>query len=225
MATRPAPETRLLRAGIGLRAPHVREVMATRPRIGWIEVHAENYMGGGAAVRTLEALRGDYPIALHGVGLSLGRADALDERHLARLHRLVLRNAGSDRCRGRVVAAIPHPQRPGRRTVGHRRQHAAAQGHRSAPARGTLDVRPTRPCPSSRDPPRILGGGNRFDSQVWPAKKRFFGRASPEVPQKHHRSSGRFPHICQSDVREDVAPGTGLSALLAPPRSRRASAR
>jgi uncharacterized protein (UPF0276 family) len=41
----------------------------------------------------LEALRADYPIALHGVGLSLGRADALDERHLARLQRLVERLA------------------------------------------------------------------------------------------------------------------------------------
>jgi uncharacterized protein (UPF0276 family) len=67
--------------------------VASHPPVGWLEVHAENYMGGAAAIRALEVLRGDYPIALHGVGLSLGRADALDERHLARLHRLVERLA------------------------------------------------------------------------------------------------------------------------------------
>jgi hypothetical protein len=59
--------------------------------VGWLEVHPENYMGGGAALRGLEALRAHYPVALHGVGLSLGRADDLDARHLARLRRLVER--------------------------------------------------------------------------------------------------------------------------------------
>jgi len=80
-----------LGAGIGLRAPHVAEVVATRPAIPWLEVHAENYLGGGAAVRSLEVVRRDYPIALHGVGLSLGSADGLDERHLSRLAALVER--------------------------------------------------------------------------------------------------------------------------------------
>jgi uncharacterized protein (UPF0276 family) len=78
-------------AGVGLRAPHVAAVMATRPAVPWFEVHAENYMGGGAALRALEAVRQDYPIAVHGVGLSLGSADGLDERHLARLAALVER--------------------------------------------------------------------------------------------------------------------------------------
>ena len=90
MATLAAHETWQIRTGIGLRASHVSEVMATRPPAGWLEVHAENYMGG-AALRTLEILREHYPIAVHGVGLSLGRADDLDERHLARLQRLVER--------------------------------------------------------------------------------------------------------------------------------------
>ena len=62
-------------------------------------------MGGGAALRTLEVLRGDYPIALHGVGLSLGRADALDERHLARLQRLVERLAPAHRLRASLRGA------------------------------------------------------------------------------------------------------------------------
>jgi uncharacterized protein len=78
-------------AGIGLRAPHVAEVIASRPAVGWLEVHAENYMGGGPAIRALEMLRRDYPISLHGVGLSLGSADGVSVRHLRRLKALVER--------------------------------------------------------------------------------------------------------------------------------------
>jgi uncharacterized protein len=77
--------------GIGLRTPHVGEIVDTRPPIPWLEVHAENYMGSGPAVRTLERLRSDYPISLHGVGLSLGSADGVDPRHLERLAKLVER--------------------------------------------------------------------------------------------------------------------------------------
>ncbi len=75
--------------GIGLRAPHLVEILATRPAIGWLEVHAENYMGGGPALAALTRLRADYPLSVHGVGLSLGSADVLDDRHLHRLKTLV----------------------------------------------------------------------------------------------------------------------------------------
>jgi hypothetical protein len=50
-------------AGIGLRFPHHQQVLHTRPDVPWFEVHAENYFGGGAARRTLEAVRRDYPWA------------------------------------------------------------------------------------------------------------------------------------------------------------------
>ncbi|HEX6840719.1 MAG TPA: DUF692 family protein, partial [Stellaceae bacterium] len=53
--------------GIGLRAPHVAEIVATRPALGWLEVHAENYMGGGPTLTQLDAVRRDYPLSLHGV--------------------------------------------------------------------------------------------------------------------------------------------------------------
>jgi uncharacterized protein (UPF0276 family) len=76
-------------AGIGLRSPHVGEVMATRPSVGFLEVHAENYMAGGPALASLERLRADYPVSVHAVGLSLGGPDELDARHLARLKSLV----------------------------------------------------------------------------------------------------------------------------------------
>jgi len=78
-------------AGIGLRAAHVAEVMATRPPVGWLEIHAENYMGGGPGPSRLDTVRRDYAVAVHGVGLSLGSAEGLDGGHLERLRRLVER--------------------------------------------------------------------------------------------------------------------------------------
>jgi uncharacterized protein (UPF0276 family) len=78
-------------AGIGLRFPHHRAVLEERPAAAWFEVHPENYMGGGTPLMYLDAIRRHYPLSLHGVGLSLGSADSLDERHLARLRRLTER--------------------------------------------------------------------------------------------------------------------------------------
>ncbi|MBI3512725.1 MAG: DUF692 domain-containing protein [Proteobacteria bacterium] len=79
------------RAGIGLRAPHYAAVLADRPAVGWLEIHPENVLIGGSALATVEALRADYPISLHAVGLSLGSADGIDRRHLRRLGALVAR--------------------------------------------------------------------------------------------------------------------------------------
>jgi uncharacterized protein (UPF0276 family) len=79
-------------AGIGLRAVHHAELLAERPAIAWLEAHSENYFAAGGAQReTIEALRRDYPLSLHGVGLSLGSTDALDITHLRRLRDLVRR--------------------------------------------------------------------------------------------------------------------------------------
>ena len=79
-------------AGIGLRPAHYREFLEGSPRIGWLEVHSENYFGaGGLDLHVLEHVRRDYPLSLHGVGLSLGSADGLREQHLAKLQRLVTR--------------------------------------------------------------------------------------------------------------------------------------
>jgi uncharacterized protein len=79
------------KAGIGLRFPHHRLVAETRPSTAWFEVHTENYMGGGTAPAILDAIRRDYPISLHGVGLSLGSAQGLDAEHLARVRDVVAR--------------------------------------------------------------------------------------------------------------------------------------
>jgi len=78
--------------GVGLRQPHYREVLERRPALGFVEVHSENFfLDGGASMHTLERARAAYPISLHGVGLSLGSADAFADRHLAKLQRLVER--------------------------------------------------------------------------------------------------------------------------------------
>ncbi|SMF97628.1 hypothetical protein SAMN02949497_0198 [Methylomagnum ishizawai] len=90
LSMRRAPAAIPAQAGIGLRAEHWREAAETAPAVGWLEVHSENYFGGGGPpLASLERFRADYPISLHGVGLSLGSVDALDEWHLARLKRLI----------------------------------------------------------------------------------------------------------------------------------------
>lgn len=81
----------VVRAGIGLRAPHHAAILAARPPVGLLEIHAENYFGGGPPLRSLDALRRDYPISVHAVGLSLGGAEGVNVRHLARLAALVER--------------------------------------------------------------------------------------------------------------------------------------
>jgi uncharacterized protein len=77
--------------GVGLRAPHVEELLGRRPDIGWLEVHPENYMTNPAALSVLELVREQYPLSFHGVGLSLGTAGPLDLRHVARLKSLIER--------------------------------------------------------------------------------------------------------------------------------------
>jgi uncharacterized protein (UPF0276 family) len=78
------------RAGVGLRAKHYTSVLERAPDVGFFEVHAENFMGaGGPPHRYLTAIRERYPLSLHGVGLSIGAAHALDPVHLARLRLLI----------------------------------------------------------------------------------------------------------------------------------------
>ncbi|MFT5781851.1 MAG: hypothetical protein ACI9EB_001221 [Pseudomonas sp.] len=80
------------RAGIGLKPEHFREIVEHSPEIGFFEVHAENYMvAGGAFHHFLGLIRERYPLSLHGVGLSIGGVEPLDETHLDRLAQLLAR--------------------------------------------------------------------------------------------------------------------------------------
>jgi uncharacterized protein (UPF0276 family) len=78
-------------AGIGLRFQHHAAVLENAPDVAWMEVHTENYMGGGAALSCLDVIRRDYPVSLHGVGLSVGSAEGLDAAHLDRVRRVAER--------------------------------------------------------------------------------------------------------------------------------------
>ena len=77
-------------AGVGLRAPHYREVIDTHPDVAWFEVHSENFFAdGGKPHEILEQVRAQYPLSLHGVGLSLGSTDPLNVWHLEKLKGLI----------------------------------------------------------------------------------------------------------------------------------------
>jgi uncharacterized protein (UPF0276 family) len=70
----------------------VQAILADEKRDGFFEVHAENYMGaGGAPHAALSQIRQDYPVSLHGVCMSIGGPQPLDEAHLGRFKALVER--------------------------------------------------------------------------------------------------------------------------------------
>ncbi|KJZ52677.1 MNIO family bufferin maturase [Pseudomonas marginalis] len=80
------------RAGLGLKHEHFVEVLETAPDIGFFEVHAENYMvAGGPFHHYLGLIREQYPLSLHGVGLSIGGEGPLNREHLTRLATLIER--------------------------------------------------------------------------------------------------------------------------------------
>jgi len=77
-------------AGIGLRSSHHTALMKSRPMVGWLEAHSENYLSlDGPQATALLHLRESYPLSLHGVGLSLGSTDPIDLAHLGKLRALI----------------------------------------------------------------------------------------------------------------------------------------
>jgi uncharacterized protein len=78
--------------GIGWRHPHYGDLLQSKPRLDFIEVHSENFFAdGGAALALLHEARAHYPVSLHGVSLALGSACGIDEAHLTQLAQLVAR--------------------------------------------------------------------------------------------------------------------------------------
>lgn len=78
--------------GIGLRAEHYNDALNGQRRVDWFEAITENYMDtGGRPLHVLERLRRDYPIALHGVALSIGSSDPFEPQYLRNLGALVER--------------------------------------------------------------------------------------------------------------------------------------
>jgi len=78
--------------GLGLRTQHYQEILEQRPQVDWFEALTENYLvPGGKPLYYLEQVRAHYPVVLHGVSLSIGSTDELDQQYLARLKALATR--------------------------------------------------------------------------------------------------------------------------------------
>ena len=86
-----SPQNQLPNApGVGFKAEHFSSLIDDPGPVGWLEVHAENYMGdGGRPIAQLRKLSEQFPISIHGVGLSIGAERPIDVDHLARLKHLV----------------------------------------------------------------------------------------------------------------------------------------
>src|SRR5262249_49952513 len=76
--------------GAGLKPEQGEDIFGQPRQVDFFEIHAENYMGrGGPPHDLLRRIRADYPLSIHGVGLSIGGTAPLDWGHLARLKRLI----------------------------------------------------------------------------------------------------------------------------------------
>ena len=77
-------------AGVGYKPQHFSDILKDAGSVGWLEIHAENYMGaGGRPIAQLRHLSEQFAISVHGVGLSIGGEGRLDPEHLQRLKHLV----------------------------------------------------------------------------------------------------------------------------------------
>ena len=75
--------------GVGYKPQHYGDILENASPVGWLEIHAENYMGdGGRPLAQLRFLAERFPISVHGVGLSIGGEGPLDPDHLTRLKHL-----------------------------------------------------------------------------------------------------------------------------------------
>jgi hypothetical protein len=78
--------------GLGLRADHYETIFAERPRVDWFEALTENYLvPGGRPLHNLMRVRELYPVALHGVSLSIGSTAPLDRDYLTQVRDLAAR--------------------------------------------------------------------------------------------------------------------------------------
>jgi uncharacterized protein (UPF0276 family) len=76
--------------GLGLREQHHRHILNTLPKIDWFEIISENYMeSDGKHKQELEKIREHYPIAMHGVGMSIGTIDPLNSDYFTKLQALI----------------------------------------------------------------------------------------------------------------------------------------
>ena len=92
MSDTPSQDPHFLGFGLGLRPAHYHDILDTRPRVDWFEILSENYLvPGGKPLHFLDSIRARYPVVMHGVSLSIGSTDPLDEDYLRDLARLAER--------------------------------------------------------------------------------------------------------------------------------------
>jgi hypothetical protein len=78
--------------GLGLRTTHYEEIAATGPSLAWFEILTENYLvDGGRPLEWLDRIRADYLMVMHGVSLSIGSTDPLDQEYLRQVKALAAR--------------------------------------------------------------------------------------------------------------------------------------
>lgn len=78
--------------GLGLRRQYYEAILTERPPVDWFEILTENYLGAGGKPRYyLDRIRADYPVAMHGVALSIGGTDPLNLDYLGRVRALAQR--------------------------------------------------------------------------------------------------------------------------------------
>jgi len=85
----PSPHCTSLATGVGLRLPHLADIVATRPSAAWFEIHPENFLANPHAAELLTEVARHYPVSVHTVGVSIGSAGGIDRVHLARVARLI----------------------------------------------------------------------------------------------------------------------------------------
>lgn len=78
--------------GLGLRVDHYEAILNSEPAVDWFEIISENYLvPGGKPLHYLDRIRERYPLAMHGVSLSIGSTDPLDLEYLKQLKTLAAR--------------------------------------------------------------------------------------------------------------------------------------
>jgi uncharacterized protein (UPF0276 family) len=96
MIARPGGAAVLAEVGAGLRGPHVPRILDEKPAVSWFELLTDNHLAEGGALRfQAEAIAERYPVTLHGVGMSLGGADALDTDYLRKVKGLADRTGAA----------------------------------------------------------------------------------------------------------------------------------
>lgn len=78
--------------GISLKPDHYDHILSQKPDIGWVEIHSENYINfDNYDFQQLQSIRKDYPVSIHGIGMSLGSAEGIDFAHLKKIKTLIER--------------------------------------------------------------------------------------------------------------------------------------